>query len=54
MEKYEKDLQLVFNILKIVVVWVWWILFFLIFGSELTIVCLLLLISTKLDRNEKI
>jgi len=51
MEKHEERLQLLFDILKTTVIWLWWILFFLIFGSELTIVCLLLLISTKLSKK---
>lgn len=47
MNEQQEPIEIVIKWIKIATLWLFWLLFFIIFGLEPTIVCLMLLMITK-------
>ena len=47
MENQREPIDIAIKWIKIVTLWLFWLLFFILFGLELTLVCLMLLLITK-------
>jgi hypothetical protein len=47
MDEQQEPIDIALKWCKIIILWLFWLLFFIIFGLELTLVCLMLLLITK-------
>ena len=50
MENKPEPIDIALKWVKITILWLFWLLFYIVFGLELTLVCLLLIMITKLDK----